>query len=84
MEEVGLNFGATFALDLAVEFGAVAKILCEYFLDFIAGVVIKLYCADGTILVKELNLIPLSLSSLKKLKRSYTFCQYGALAVRAE
>ena len=59
--------------DGAVELRNHILVLHEYLLEFIAGVVVELHVAGVTIFVKSMNRMPLSCSSLKKLKSCLIF-----------
>jgi len=66
-----------------IEFRDHVFILNKYLFEFVAGVVVELNSTASTILVKSINLIPLSYSSLKKLNNCLIFSEWGAFAVRA-
>ena len=78
----GLHGGEVLG-DGAVQLGDHVLILHQNFLELVAGIVVKLNEKRKTILVKSINFIPLSSSSLKKLKSCLIFSRCGALAVRA-
>lgn len=59
--------------DSTVQFGYHILVLHENFLEFVARVVVELIGRIDTILVKSMYLMPLSSSSLKKLKSCLIF-----------